>query len=228
MEIPVYDKAGKQTGTLAIDEFTLGGEVNPALIKQAFVMYHANLRQGSARTRGRGRVSGSTKKLYRQKGTGNARMGPKRTPIRKGGGHAFEKTKTREDYRQDMPKKMRRNANRNALLAKLVDNEVKIVEDMSFSEPRTRPFRDMLEALGIDRSCAVAVKADNTNARLAARNIEHVTLCNSDQLTAWDLMNSRYLVIGKSDLEAWLGGPSSKTDKSGSRVKKTESAAEVA
>ena len=123
-----------------------------------------------------------------------------------------------------MPVKMRRKANRNALLSKLRDGEVKVIDDMSFDAPKTRPFVDMLKALGIDRSVAVAVKADNFNARLAARNIDDVTLCNSEELTCWEMLNSRYLVIAKSDLEAWLSGPSSKTDKSGSRVRKAADA----
>ena len=85
---------------------SLGGEVRPALLKQAFVMFHANTRQGSARTKSRGMVEGSTRKLYKQKALGNARMGAARTVIRKGGGVAA-KTRTREDFRQTMPKKMR-------------------------------------------------------------------------------------------------------------------------
>ena len=224
MEIPVYNKDGQQVSTLTVDESALGGEVNAALITQAFVMYHANHRQGSARTKGRGRVEGSTKKLFRQKGTGNARVGPKRTPVRKGGGHTLEKTRTREDYHKSMPVKMRRKANRNALLAKLVDSEVKIVDDLTLDSPKTQPFATVLEKLGINRSCVVAVKPDNVNVRLAARNLEGVELANSEQLTTWEMMNNRFVVIAKSDLEEWLAGPSSKTDKSGSRVKKTETA----
>src|SRR6188768_543465 len=125
IELPIYNMAGKQVDALAIDEARLGGEVRHALLKQAFVMFHANQRQGSARTKNRSRTEGSTRKLYKQKGTGNARAGNARTPIRKGGGVTFAKLRTREDFRQDMPKKMRRLANRNALLAKLVDKEVK-------------------------------------------------------------------------------------------------------
>jgi len=221
MEIPVLNKTGEQVSTLAIDEQTLGGEINPDLIKQAFVMYHANHRQGSARTKSRGMVEGSTRKLYKQKGTGNARVGNARTIIRKGGGVAFAKTKTREDYRISMPVKMRRKANRNALLSKLIDNEVRVVDDLNFDSPKTKAFADLLKNLKIDRSCLVAVSPENLNARLAARNLE-LELCNSNQLTCWELLNSRYLVIAKADLEAWLAGPSSKTDKSASRMKKSK------
>jgi len=213
MEIPVYDKKGSQVDTITVDEQALGGEVNPALIKQAYVRYHANLRQGSARTRNRSRTAGSTRKLYRQKGTGRARPGPIRTPIRKGGGHTFAKTRGREAFRKDMPVKMRRKANRNALLAKLVDGEVKIIDSLEFDAPKTRAFRDLLEALKIDRTCLVALAPDNDIARLSARNLDGVTISNSAQLTCWEMLNHRYMVIARADLEAWISGPSSKTDK---------------
>ncbi len=217
MEVPVLNKQGQQVGSLVIDEADLGGEVNPALIKQAFVRYHANRRQGSARTKTRSEVEGSTRKLYRQKGTGHARAGNARTPIRRGGGHTFAKSKRREEYRLDMPVKMRRKANRNALLAKLVDNEVKIIDDLAFDAPRTSEFRKLLEALGIDRSCLVAVAAENRNAGLGARNIEGVTICNAQTMTCFEMLNSRYMVISKSDLEAWLNGPGSQTGKGNKR-----------
>lgn len=217
MEIAVYDKQGASKGSLTIDPEVLGGEINPALIKQAYVMYHANTRQGSARTKSRGMVEGSTRKLFRQKGTGNARVGSARTNIRRGGGRTFAKTRTREDYRQDMPVKMRRKANRNALLAKLVDNEVKIVDRIDFAEVKTRAFADLMSALKIDRKALVALSSDpekSRNARLSARNVEDASLCRSDQLTAFEMLNHRYLVIEKDELEAWLSGPSSRMDKS--------------
>lgn len=219
MEVPVLNMQGKQVGTFSIDEQTLGGEVNPALIKQAYVRYHANRRQGSARTKSRGMVEGSTKKLYRQKGTGNARVGSIRTNIRKGGGVAFAKTKTREEFRLDMPVKMRRKANRNALLAKLIDGEVRVVDAIAFSEPRTRAFKDFLDAFKIDRTCLVALSHDNDNARKSAANLEGVTTVPVDQLTCFEMLNHRYMVIAKSDLEAWLNGASGKMDKNAKNIR---------
>lgn len=219
MEVPVLNMQGKQVGTFSIDEQTLGGEVNPALIKQAYVRYHANRRQGSARTKSRGMVEGSTKKLYRQKGTGNARAGTIRTNIRKGGGVAFAKTKTREEFRLDMPVKMRRKANRNALLAKLIDGEVRVVDSISFKEPKTRAFKDLLDAFKIDRTCLVALSHDNDNARKSAANIEGVSTVPVDQLTCFEMLNHRYMVIAKSDLEAWLSGASSRMDKNAKNIR---------
>ena len=206
IEVPVHDMQGKAVGSLSIDEGLLGGEVRPALLKQAYVMFHANRRQGSARTKNRSKVDGSGRKLFRQKGTGNARMGNRRTVIRKGGGVAFAKLRTHEEFRKRMPRKMRRFANRNALLAKLVDNEVKCVKDLEFKTPKTGEFKAILDAVGIDRTCLVALDKANRNAALSARNLENVATTRIDQLNAFDLLNHRYVVVDKASLEAFLDG----------------------
>ena len=204
IDLPIYNKSGKQVGSLAIDEAQLGAEVRPALLKQAYVMFHANRRQGSARTRGRSEVAGSTKKLYKQKGTGNARVGNKRTNIRRGGGVAFAKHKTHEEFRLGMPKRMRRLANRNALLAKLVDSEVKCFDSLEFKTPRTSEFRAMLDAVGVDRTCLVALDSANRNAAISARNLAGVDIIRTDQINAFDLLNHRFLVVDQASLEAFL------------------------
>ena len=206
IELPVYDKKGKRVDQLAIDEAALGDEVRPKLLKQAYVMFHANQRQGSARTRGRSDVEGSTRKLYRQKGTGNARMGARRTNLRRGGGVTFAKDKRREAYRLRMPKKMRRLANRNALLAKLVDNEVKCIADLTFEAPRTQELRSILHAVGVDRTCLIALDPSNRNAALSARNLPEVNTIQIVQLNAFELLNHRYLVVDKASLESFLDG----------------------
>lgn len=224
MDIPVLNMKGQTVGTIVIDEQALGGEVNPALIKQAYVRYHANLRQGSARTKNRAGVEGSTRKLYKQKHTGNARAGAIRTNMRRGGGRAFGKFKPREDFRLDMPVKMRRKANRNALLAKLIDNEVRVIDSLSMTAPKTKEFQALLAACGIDRTCLVAVKPGNENVLRSARNCEGVTVCSSDQLTCWEMLNSRFMVIAKADLESWISGASSQTGKSAKSGKKKEAA----
>src|SRR5262245_35015642 len=206
IELPIYNQTGKKIDTLAIDEAQLGSEVRPALLKQAYVMFHANRRQGSARTKNRSRVEGSTRKLYAQKHTGNARMGTVRTNLRKGGGVAFAKLRTHEDFRKDMPRKMRRLANRNALLAKLVDNEVKCFDGLEFKEPKTSAFKAILDAVGVNRSCLVALDSANRNAALSARNIADVDTIRVDQLNAFDLLNHRFLVVEKAALQAFVDG----------------------
>jgi large subunit ribosomal protein L4 len=218
MQVPVYNMQGKEVASLSIDEKTLGGQVNADLIKQAYVKYHAATRQGSSKTKNRRETEGSTRKLYKQKGTGNARHGDKKANLFKGGGHGHSKKKVREDFRLEMPKKMRRKANRNALLAKFVDTEVRVIESWGgLKEPKTKAFEAFLEAIKVDRTALVALPmnaGDAKNALLSARNIDSVELVRLDQLNAFNLLNNRYLVIAKGDLEAWLNGPSSQTGKS--------------
>lgn len=216
MDVPVYNMQGQQVGKLAIDEKTLGGEINAALIKQAYVRYHSNLRQGSSRTKNRREVEGSTRKLYKQKGTGNARHGDKKVNLMKGGGHGHSKKKTREDFRLDMPKKMRRKANRNALLAKLVDNQVRVIDTIKMAAPKTSDFVKFLEAIKVDDSALVALgggTGDTIATRKSARNVENISLVHATDLNAFNMLNHRYVVIAKSDLESWLSGPWSQTGK---------------
>lgn len=202
IEIPVHNQAGEQVGTVSVDEQLLGGEVRHALLKQAYVRYHANRRQGTVATKSRGMVEGSTRKLYKQKGTGNARRGPIRTNIMRGGGVAFGKTP--RSFRQDMPHKMRRLANRNAILAKAVDGEIRLVDTLAFEKPSTRSFEQLLAALKIDRTCLLALENLSTGEALSARNLSHVSTTQIDRLNAFDLLNHRYVLADKTQFEAYL------------------------
>jgi large subunit ribosomal protein L4 len=202
IEIPVYKLDGKKAGTMKVDEESLGGTVRPLLLKQAFVMYHANKRQGSARTKSRGMVDGSTRKLYKQKGTGNARAGQRRTHVRVGGGVAF--AKKAKSWRQSMPVKMRRLATRNALLSKIQDQEIRVVEKFGFDEPKTKRMTAALEALKVDRTCLLALDRSDINTALSARNIEDVQTIQIEQLNAYDLLSRRFLLVEKDTLSAWL------------------------
>ena len=156
MDVPVYNMKGDEVGSMSIDENALGGTINPALIKQAFVRYHANLRQGSANSKTRAEVSGSGAKIYRQKGTGRARHGDKRPPHFRGGGHSFAIKRRREDFQLDMPKKMRRKANRNALLAKLLDSEVRVVDSIAVARVVESIIIFVAEVRVLPRKLAVA------------------------------------------------------------------------
>src|SRR5947207_15555408 len=138
IEIPILNSSGQQIDALQLDEKVFGCEVRHGLLKQAYVRLHANQRQGTSATKNRALVEGSTRKLYKQKHTGNARRGTVRTNIMRGGGVAHAKKP--HSWRLDMPTKMRRLANRNALLAKAVDNEIKLIDNPGFDKPSTKPF----------------------------------------------------------------------------------------
>ena len=202
IEVPVFNQDGQKVETIQVDEQLLGGEVNKSLLKQAIVMYHANLRQGTAQTQARGEVAGSTRKLYKQKGTGNARTGGIRNPIKKGGGHAKQTYPT--DFRQAMSVKARRSARDSALLAKLQSSEVRVVDKLALSEPKTKQIARLFKALGIERTCCLATADYDPMVYRSARNIDRCVVTTVRQLNAWDIMQKRTLLVTKDGLQKLL------------------------
>ncbi len=202
IEVSVYNLNGEEVEKIQVDEAKLGGTVRPALLKQALVMYHANQRQGTVRTKARGEVAGSTRKLFRQKGTGNARTGGIRNPVKRGGGHA--KQKRPKDWRQSLPKKARQLARNSAILSKLQSNDIRVLGDWSIEEPKTKRVAAVYKALGIERSCLLALTEKNESVERAARNLARTTLTTVAQLNAWDIMRNRTLLVTKDGLERIL------------------------
>lgn len=202
MDMPVYNMSGQEVARFQVDEELLGGTVRPALLKQALVMYHANKRQGTVATRSRAEVEGSTKKLYAQKHTGNARRGNIRTNVMKGGGNAFAK-KPRE-FRQDMPVKQRRLARNNALLAKFISKNVRILDSVTIDRPHTKTVSGMLAALEANRSVLIGTHGADRNFYLSARNLARTNIMPARQMSAYDILSSRMLVITKPALEELL------------------------
>ena len=202
IEVPIYNQTGQEIEKFQVDEAKLGGEVRRNLLKQAIVYYHANQRQGTVRTLARGEVAGSTRKMFRQKGTGNARTGGIRNPIKKGGGHA--KQKRPKDWRQAMPKKARRLARDSAILSKIQSQDVRVVDALSFTEPKTKLVVQMFKALGIDRSVLFALPGRDANIEKSARNIHRTTLTTVSQLNAGEILNNRTLLLTKEGLQQIL------------------------
>lgn len=199
IDVAVYNREGQEVDRIQVNEDVLGGHVRAALLKQAIVMYHANRRVGTAATKNRSRVEGSTRKLYRQKGTGNARMGSIRTCVRRGGGVAFAKLP--RDFRQSMPQKQRRLARDSAILAKLQSRQVVVVDELVFSEPKTREFARVLKNLKIDRSCLVTIPHQDKNLYKSARNVPKVDVMTVADLNAGDICNKQKMLFTK---EAFL------------------------
>ncbi len=198
IDLAVYNTDGKEIESLKIDEAAFGGSVRHPLLKQAIVMYHANKRVGTAATKSRGMVVGSGRKLFRQKGTGNARVGNARTGKRVGGGVTFAKTP--RDFRQAMPKKQRRLARDSAILAKLFRNDVVVVDGLKFEKPKTKDFVKILSNLKIDRSCLVTISSEDTNLCKSANNIQKVAVLLVSQLNAGDICNHRKILFTKEAL----------------------------
>ncbi len=202
IELTVYNSSGQQVDTVRIDESVLGGCVRHSLLKQALVMYHANKRVGTAATKGRSMVAGSSKKLYRQKGTGNARMGTRRTGKRVGGGMTFAKAP--RDFGQRMPRKQRKLARDSAVLAKLRSNNVVVVDGLAFEKPRTKDLAGVLKNLKIDRGCLVAINDYDENIYKSARNIRQVAVLPIADLNAADIVNHRQVLFTKDALTSFL------------------------
>jgi len=193
--VAVHNRDGKEIESLKVDEAVLGGHIRHALLKQAIVMYHANKRVGTAATKSRGMVEGSTRKIYRQKGTGNARMGTVRTNIRRGGGVAF--AKVARDFGKDMPKKQKKLARDSAILAKLQVGNVVIVDEMKFEQPKTKDFVKILGNLKIDRSCLVTINEPDQNLYKSARNVPKISVMKVADLNAGDICNTQKMLFTK-------------------------------
>jgi large subunit ribosomal protein L4 len=198
--LTVYNTAGSEVGKYDIDTEQLADSVNKQLLHDVVVMYQANLRQGSHHTRTRGEVSGTNKKMYRQKGTGNARAGSKRTNVRRGGGVA--RTIKPRDYSYRLNKKAIRLATRMAIRSKIDDGELLVIDDFGINEPKTSQMAAVLKALGLDGTSTLVATADHDNAVYkSGRNISGVTVQPVRQLNALSVLSPRKMLVTKDALD---------------------------
>ena len=198
IDLAVYNTDGQEVDSVKVDESALGGSVRYPLLKQAIVMYQANKRVGTAATKGRSMVVGSGRKLFRQKGTGFARVGNRRTGKRVGGGVTF--AKVARDFRKRMPKKQRKLARDSAILAKLLSNNVVVVDGLNFEKPHTGDFVSVLSNLKIERSCLVTISSVDANLYKSAKNIPRVAVIPVAELNAGAICSHRKMLITKEAL----------------------------
>ena len=203
IDLAVYNKDGKEVEKIQVEESTFGGKVRYPLLKQAIVRHHANQRVGTAANRGRGQVTGSGHKLFRQKGTGNARVGNSRTNKRVGGGVAF--AKVARDFGKRMPKKQRRLARNSAVLAKLLSDNLVVVDELKFDSPKTRDFAGCLGNLNINRSCLVTLGDYDVNVYKSARNIPKVAVMPIKELNAAEICLHQKVLFTKEAFLSLLG-----------------------
>ncbi len=214
--LPVFDTKGAQVGTVDVDPADFGGKISKDLLQEVVLMYLANQRAGTHHTLRRGQVAGSTKKLFRQKGTGNARAGTKRTNKRRGGGTA--KGPKPRDYEYHLPKKAVRSATRMAILSKLADGEAVILDDLSIAAPKTKEFAAILKAVKVgkktvedgkeidvtlaDSTVLLTTAAYDVNVYKSGRNLENVKVLPAAELNAYTVLKHKRLVLTKAALEA--------------------------
>lgn len=202
MNLAVYDMSGNKVGSYEIDPAELAPRVSKQLLHDAVVMYQANLRQGTQKTKTRGEVAGSTRKLYRQKGTGNARAGGRRSGTRRGGGHIFAKRP--RDFGWRMPRKALQQATRMALAARIADDEVKLIDGLSVASPKTKVVAGMLAKLGLGESTVLlAPEKHDAAVWKSARNIAGLTVAPVNELNAWSILRSRSILMTRGAIDAF-------------------------
>ncbi len=225
LTIPVFNTVGEQVGEETIDPADFGGAINKQLLHDVVLMHLAARRVGTVNTRGRADVAGSGKKLFRQKGTGNARVGAKRSNKRKGGGSSF--SRRNRDYRYAMPRKAVRASIRMALLSKFQDNQALILDGLNLSKPQTKVVAKALrairrpdlteaeaaEAVGETKTKAVRRTLEGRSVLIgipgfdpvlyrSARNIEGVAVAPVSEFNTYDILKQRYLVLTREALAA--------------------------
>ena len=205
MELVVYNEAGEVVERIEVSDAVFGASFNGPLVHQAVVAQQANARQGTASTKSRSNVAGSGRKMFKQKGTGRARHGDRRAPIFKGGGVTFGPQP--RSYRQALPKKMRRQAIRSALAAKVGDEELVVVNGFSLEEPATKRMGQVLTALGAGSSTLVVTPEVDKAVVLSARNLPRVRTTLARLLNVVDLLSHRNVVMtveAVRQVEGWL------------------------
>ena len=193
MQLPVHNLIGEVVRQIEVSDRVFAEPLNEAVVHQALVRQQANARQGTASTKTRSEVVGSSRKLYRQKHTGFARAGSRRSPLRRGGGIIFG-PKPR-NYRQAMPKKMRHLALRCVLSAKVKDGELKVLEELNFAEPKTKEMVRILLALGVNSSALIVTGEPASNVVRSARNLAAVKTLPVNLLNVVDVLFHRVLLV---------------------------------
>jgi large subunit ribosomal protein L4 len=192
VKVPVYSLNGEVVEQIELSQAIFALPFNEAVVHQAMVRQLANRRQGTASTKTRGEVAGSTRKLYPQKHTGRARRGDIKSPLLRGGGVVFgPKPRT---YRQSMPKKMRKLALKCLLSAKVKEGNIKLVQELDFKGPKTRDMIDVLSSLGIDSSTLILTAQSTPNVVKSAANLPEVKVIPAALINVLDLLSYEMLV----------------------------------
>ena len=194
-QVSVYNKEGKEVGTLELNDAVFGVAVNEHLVHLAVVAQLANKRQGTQKAKTRSEVSGGGRKPWRQKGTGHARQGSTRAPQWTGGGMVFAPTP--RDYTIKLNKKEKRAALKSALTSRVNDSKFIVVDDLSFDEIKTKNFKKVLDNLKVSKALVVLDEASN-NAALSARNLPAVKTAKVNTINVYDILKYNTVVATKA------------------------------
>ena len=200
--LPIYDRSGAEVGKYEVDPAELAPRISKQLMHDVVVMYQANLRLGTVKTKGRSDVAGTTKKMYRQKGTGNARAGSRTSGVRRGGGDIHPRVPRDWSYR--LTKKAIRLATRMAVASKIGENQVMLIDNLTFTQPKTKEMTAILKALKINgESLLVAVDGYDVNVYKSICNIANVSVLPVAELNALSVLRPRRLLMTTAALDAF-------------------------
>ncbi len=200
MELKLYNKEGSEIGTVKLSDELFGAEPNQYVVHQYVVNYLSNQRQGTASTKGRSDVRGGGKKPYRQKGTGRARAGTIRSPLWRGGGTVFGPAP--KSYFSKFPRRMKRLAQISAFSDKAQNDGIRVVDDLTLEEIKTRALVKILDNLGLeDKRCLILDEGQSQNLIMSARNLKRAKYTRAALANAYDILNADVLLFTKAGLE---------------------------
>ncbi|MBI2846082.1 MAG: 50S ribosomal protein L4 [Chloroflexi bacterium] len=199
MKFPLYTSSGKSTKQIELADNIFAAPVNPVILHQAYLRERANARLGTHKAKTRGEVSGSTAKVWRQKGTGRARQGSRKAPQWSGGGVVFGPTPER-NYKRDMPQKMRRLALRGALTSKAGEGKIIVVNEFQLKESKTKEMAGLLEKLKVETSALILLPSPTDEVERAARNLPSVKTLLAQYLNVEDLLTYDWLILPQASL----------------------------
>lgn len=203
MKVPLMNMAGQSVGEIELNKAIFEAPINTALMHQALTRQLANARQGTHKTKTRGEVSGSTRKMWKQKHTGRARQGSRKAPHWRKGGTVFGPIP--RSYEQAMPKKMRRAALRSALSVKAADQRIIVLDTLALDTPKTRLIIDLLRNLNVTTSALVLLPESDPTLERSIRNLEGVQYIRAQYLNIRDLLRSGVLLMPKTALDVLDG-----------------------
>lgn len=194
--VDIIDLSNKKVGTLDLADAVFAAPVNEALLYEAVRHYLAGTRRGTASTKTRHEVAGAGKKLWKQKGTGRARVGSIRSPLWRHGGTTHGPQP--HSYAYKLPRKMQLGALKSALSAKLRDGELRVVNEFALSEVKTKAMRQALNSLDATRTVLLVDNGDNQNLHLSSRNLEGVKLVASRDVNVYDLLGHQHVLLSEA------------------------------
>jgi large subunit ribosomal protein L4 len=198
-KVTLFNQAGSKVGEIELNDSIFGIEPNNHVLFEAIIMQRASLRQGTHKVKNRSEVSGGGRKPWRQKGTGRARQGSIRSPQWRGGGTVFGPTPRSYSYK--LPKKVRRLAIKSALSAKAKEENILVLESLSFETPKTKEFAAVLKGLSVDTKALIVTDGLDEKVALSARNIPGVTVVEANGLNVLDVVSHNKLIMTKSAVE---------------------------